>query len=196
MRGNKDPSGSGHYDKDGKWIRTQIKPTYDPTGRFNIGTDFVSGSAAIDLSDSAKPQTIAGPAESISKPADIYCAVCSITVSAKSEMAKHLSGIKHAKKLKATGASPPPPPQQQPLNDTIARSVMKAGIDGRATGSVAAIAGDMSIFRTPSGKYYCRRCDSTIEDAHAFGQHLQSKKHARAVSPKRETTTTTTAERR
>lgn len=201
MMGNAYPRGSGHYDKDGKWIRTPIKPLYDPTGRFNIGIAFIKptepctvGATTFDVPPADGHELLALPAlppppSIVNRPADVYCAVCNIAVSAKTEMAKHLAGTKHAKKLKASGASPVPPAPEWPTaagtaaGDTIARSVMQK----------APAFGDISVYRTPTGKYYCRRCNLTIEDAHTFGQHLQSKKHARATSPKRDATTVSVA---
>lgn len=36
---------------------------------------------------------------------------------------------------------------------------------------------DLSIYRTPSGKYYCQPCDVTVNSQAQFLQHSESKKH-------------------
>lgn len=39
---------------------------------------------------------------------------------------------------------------------------------------------DISIYRTPSGFFYCKPCDVTIPNEVLFNQHLDSKKHIKA----------------
>uniref|UniRef100_T1IPM5 C2H2-type domain-containing protein n=1 Tax=Strigamia maritima TaxID=126957 RepID=T1IPM5_STRMM len=36
---------------------------------------------------------------------------------------------------------------------------------------------DFSMFRTPSGKYYCSTCNITLNSESQFSQHFDSKKH-------------------
>lgn len=36
---------------------------------------------------------------------------------------------------------------------------------------------DNSIYRTPSGSYYCKACNITLTNEIMFNQHLDSKKH-------------------
>ena len=36
---------------------------------------------------------------------------------------------------------------------------------------------DFSMYRTPSGKYYCSACNMTLNSDVQFAQHIESKKH-------------------
>lgn len=186
LNGRKQPAGSGYYDDNGTWVRTILNPASDPSGRFNIGVSFVSGTDATPVNNSssssgdgtAAPTTVVASQYNGDEPmpaapnTDVFCAVCQITVSAKSEMAKHLEGGRHARKLKAAGA-PPHAPDGAAV-DTIARSL-------RAPKSAGSTIGDHSVNRTPSGQFYCKPCNLTVSDEHTFEQHLGSKKHAKVV---------------
>lgn len=41
---------------------------------------------------------------------------------------------------------------------------------------------DISIYRTPSGYFYCKPCDVTIPNEVLFNQHLDGKKHIKACA--------------
>ncbi|KAK6640456.1 hypothetical protein RUM44_012150 [Polyplax serrata] len=41
---------------------------------------------------------------------------------------------------------------------------------------------DLSIYRTPSGKYYCRSCNLTVNSQAQFIQHTESRKHKHRVT--------------
>ncbi|KAJ6645886.1 Zinc finger matrin-type protein 3 [Pseudolycoriella hygida] len=155
------PHGSGYYGPDGKWIRVQTKVAADPTGRFNIGETFIKNT---------EPQAPPPPptAESDS---DKYCSLCSVFVTSQAHMQLHLQGAKHAKKLRAAGA----PPYSADGQDTILQSIdikqSKPNPKKR----------DISIYRTPSGLFYCKPCDVTIPNELLFHQHLDGKKHIKAT---------------
>lgn len=40
---------------------------------------------------------------------------------------------------------------------------------------------DYSIYRTPTGSYYCKTCNITLSTELMFVQHLGSKKHSKNV---------------
>lgn len=41
---------------------------------------------------------------------------------------------------------------------------------------------DLSVFRTPSGFFYCKLCNMTVNSEIQFKQHLNSKNHAKKLS--------------
>ena len=46
---------------------------------------------------------------------------------------------------------------------------------------------DFSMYRTPSGKYYCSCCNLTLNSEVQFAQHMESKKHKSNQAAKRST---------
>jgi Zinc-finger double-stranded RNA-binding len=40
---------------------------------------------------------------------------------------------------------------------------------------------DISIYRTPSGQFYCGTCDLTVVSENLMLQHLDSKKHIKTL---------------
>lgn len=98
----------------------------------------------------------------------VFCKVCQIAVTSAAVMETHLKGLKHIKKLKSVGRMPPP-------------SSAKGGCSSE---SILAILtnpqpqqNDWSLYRMPSGKYYCKTCNSIMADEKLFSQHWYGKKH-------------------
>lgn len=128
-----------------------------------------------------------------------YCEICNISVTSEIHMKLHLNGQKHAKKLRLLGAPPhadkddtvsqslmsPPPPSTQPIL-AGSKNKNKSSDDGYADAmSTAAYANqkcDYSVYRTPSGQYYCQVCDITVVSEVLLSQHFNSKKHYRNVA--------------
>jgi len=106
-----------------------------------------------------------------------YCKICNITVTSSAQMQVHLEGNKHGKKLKTLGA----PPYAKP-GDSILSCYEKL-YDNTNQQSKYNIRNDVSIFRTPSGHYYCKHCNLTLESVHIFSQHLKSKNHLKKFNP-------------
>ncbi|XP_037076168.1 uncharacterized protein LOC119097220 [Pollicipes pollicipes] len=46
---------------------------------------------------------------------------------------------------------------------------------------------DFSIYKTPSGKFYCLPCNLTMNSETQFAQHFESKKHKSEVAKQRST---------
>ncbi|XP_049294545.1 uncharacterized protein LOC125769759 [Anopheles funestus] len=93
-----------------------------------------------------------------------FCLICETSVTSRSEMVTHLKGAKHVKKARAMGVIV----RTTPYNafDTILRSL-----------SVPARQTDWSLYRMPSGKFYCKTCNLIVSDEKLFGQHWYGKKH-------------------
>lgn len=107
----------------------------------------------------------------------VFCKVCQIAVTSSAVMETHLKGLKHLKKLKSVGRLPPP-------------SSAKGGC---STESILSILtnpqpqqNDWSLYRMPSGKYYCKTCNSIMADEKLFSQHWYGKKHKLKVKQEME----------
>lgn len=109
----------------------------------------------------------------------------------ETQMKAHLEGSKHAKKLRAMNAPP-----YTSSNDTLLKSVnesiqqsnqiQQTATTNNSTSSIQTTTitstnpsqkQDISIYRTPSGSFYCQACDITLAQETLFNQHLNSKKH-------------------
>lgn len=157
------------------------KVTADPTGRFHIGTSFVPATKASSATLDNSAETVAAVGQStavVTDDPDKYCKVCEISVTSGPQMQAHLSGTKHAKKLKLLGEPP-----HASKNDTILKSLESKQRSGDVSVAVALAHNkrDNSIYRTPSGSYYCKPCDVTITTEVVFNQHLDSKKHIKTM---------------
>ncbi|ETN57747.1 hypothetical protein AND_010673 [Anopheles darlingi] len=94
-----------------------------------------------------------------------FCLICETSVTSRSEMLMHIKGAKHIKKARTMGVMV----RTTPFNpsDTILKSATKPTV--RQT--------DWSLFRMPSGKFYCKTCNLIVADEKLFGQHWYGKKH-------------------
>lgn len=122
-----------------------------------------------------------------------YCKLCDISVTSEMHMRLHLAGAKHAKKLRQLGEPPyteePPHTLSQCILDGSIqnRPKMKAITNGNATEhSVGATTPliDYSVFRTPSGQYYCQVCDLSVTSEVTLSQHFASKRHLKTTKRK------------
>lgn len=121
------------------------------------------------------------PAIELSK----YCKLCDISVTSEMHMRLHLAGAKHAKKLRQLGEPPysevPHTLSQCILEETTTKrpkNINTTAVDGGAN------ALDYSVFRTPSGQYYCQTCDLSVTSEVTLGQHFASKRHMKAIKRK------------
>ena len=66
-------------------------------------------------------------------------------------------------------------------NDTILQS-LEVGSNSihTITASLSPTVRDNSIYRTPSGSFYCKPCNVTLATEVLFNQHLDSKKHIKS----------------
>lgn len=89
-------------------------------------------------------------------------------------MINHLTGSRHAKRLRAAEIAPYTPNADR---DTIMKCVRESIIELMPT--IKQMQRDTSINRTPSGQFYCKTCNVTLDTEMNFKQHLESKKHRR-----------------
>lgn len=133
----------------------------------------------------AQLQILNAPAIELNK----YCKLCDISVTSEMHMRLHLAGAKHAKKLRQLGEPPysevPHTLSQCILEETTTKRPknINTTIDG-GSGGGGVNALDYSVFRTPSGQYYCQTCDLSVTSEVTLGQHFASKRHMKAIKRK------------
>uniref|UniRef100_A0A1B6DTM1 C2H2-type domain-containing protein n=1 Tax=Clastoptera arizonana TaxID=38151 RepID=A0A1B6DTM1_9HEMI len=147
--------------------RQKIDVSYDPSGRFGIGSNFVSDSSVDDQNQIVVPKL---------KP-KFYCDLCNVQAVDENQLQQHMKGVKHFKALRTkTPASVIPAPVNPA--DSILTSVCKT--DEACKPKI-----DASMHRTPTGHYYCQVCNMTMNSEDQFVQHSESKKHKTKLSLKK-----------
>lgn len=109
-----------------------------------------------------------------------YCDICKVGAPSQEQLDMHLNGKNHKKKMgKSMGGvdnndletiqkrmqfkeSVMQKLQKKPRNEIFAKRIARP---------------DYSIYRTPSGCYYCTHCNITVNNEAQFEQHNLSKKH-------------------
>uniref|UniRef100_A0A1A9VRK9 C2H2-type domain-containing protein n=1 Tax=Glossina austeni TaxID=7395 RepID=A0A1A9VRK9_GLOAU len=179
------PSGAGYYDSEGRWVRTASKQSVkvpNDGGRYGIGEQFkVSNSSSANSNSSidVKPNV-----ETSNQPDNLlFCSMCSVSVTSALQMAMHLNGIKHKKKLQKTGGESTKVANEsntdQPattcfqLQENVLSTVLQAD-------STTTDPSDLSMYRTPSGQFYCKVCNTTMTNVPSLQQHLSGKRHLKA----------------
>lgn len=110
-----------------------------------------------------------------------YCEKCDISVTSEDHMRLHLSGAKHNKKLRQLG-EPPYTESVATLSQCISNEVQT-----QRPKNVHVLDGgnqDYSVFRTPSGNYYCQVCDLSVKSEVTLANHFASKRHMKTAKRK------------
>ncbi|XP_055533396.1 uncharacterized protein LOC129723292 [Wyeomyia smithii] len=110
----------------------------------------------------------------------VFCKVCQIAVTSATVMETHLKGTKHLKKLKSVGRLPPANKTGAPAQSIL--SILHKQVKQN----------DWSLYRMPSGKFYCKSCNIILADEKLFSQHWYGKKHKLKVKQEMEELTGTT----
>ncbi|KAF5284138.1 hypothetical protein FQR65_LT00138 [Abscondita terminalis] len=90
---------------------------------------------------------------------NLRCQLCNVSVTSEQQMMLHINGSRHKKKLQV----------QEPMKSTD-DTILSSLVDNVAKT-------DLSVFRTPTGFYYCNPCNLTLNSEIQFKQHLDSKRH-------------------
>lgn len=107
-----------------------------------------------------------------------FCDLCKVGAPSQQQMDMHLNGKNHMAKMKKSmgGVS------NDDL-DTISKRIKLKGNILAAVSKPKPIFNsgkkrtDYSVFRTPSGQYYCAACNISLNSENQFAQHQMSKKH-------------------
>ncbi|KAB0790952.1 hypothetical protein PPYR_02752 [Photinus pyralis] len=150
------PAGRGQYDGFGNWIRTS---TVVPKPHDSFGVDFVI------------PEEI--KIERHLRQDGLRCYVCNVCVTSEQQLEIHKNGSKHKKKMKLLEVPQSPVEAPHPHHDNTILSTLSCPSISKK---------DLSVFRTPSGFYYCNPCNLTLNSEVQFKQHLDSKKHKKKAN--------------
>ncbi|EDW82250.2 uncharacterized protein Dwil_GK25698 [Drosophila willistoni] len=184
------PSGAGYYTNEGKWVRTGSKvgetlhlQQQPPTDRrFGIGVMFIAEEQQQQQQE--QPLMVVDPSHIPVSPAasgaslydSLTCDICKINVTSPSQMQMHCEGSKHQKNLRNASGNPSAmEQQQQPLSSLPESSLLSAAVTENFD------VGDLSMYRTPSGSYYCKLCNKYMNHVTILQQHLIGKKHIKMV---------------
>ncbi|XP_042876683.1 zinc finger matrin-type protein 3-like isoform X2 [Penaeus japonicus] len=157
------PLKAGYYNKEtGKWQRMPPDPRVS-VERIDLNLEPTSDDGTGSSSDKQLDP------DGVKERGRFYCEMCSVSATSQEQLDGHLVGQRHMKAVRATAkkastAVPGP-------TDSILASVIKADEVKKPKSK------DFSIYRTPSGKYYCAPCDLTLNSESQFAQHVESKKH-------------------
>lgn len=133
--------------------------------------------------DSSNTTTISTTQNTTVDDPTLFCSYCNISVTSALQMTMHLSGSKHKKKLKLAGIDPDTVNisaetvssiLETPVQDNVLLSAIKE--------EVRADPNDLSMYRTPSGQYYCKTCNTSMSHMSGLEQHLKGKRHLKKLT--------------
>ncbi|KAL5276495.1 hypothetical protein ACFFRR_001990 [Megaselia abdita] len=121
------------------------------------------------------------------------CEVCKVKLNSLNDFTIHCSGRKHKRQIAGVRTMFPdykdPADLFGPQSATTLNSISKRpsedvqALEAEQQAKKAKIDMDskISIYRTPSGSFYCKNCNITINDKNHFEGHLKSKRHLSAL---------------
>ncbi|XP_043516849.1 zinc finger protein 346-like [Frieseomelitta varia] len=145
----------------------------DPSGRFGIGTAFQAevqstpAQPAVPDGTNTVPAPATGPIYTPPPyPTPLRCDLCGVSANRQDQLETHKRGARHLRMLRMNGLPVPEPATESEVTPTIPVPI------------------DYSIYRTPSGQYYCAPCNVSLNSESTFAQHMESKKHKNQSNPK------------
>ncbi|KAL3271077.1 hypothetical protein HHI36_021576 [Cryptolaemus montrouzieri] len=183
VMGKKQPSGKGHYDANGKWVRDKVE-------KIPVLAD---GEDTFGLAFRKKPESSSAPAAPSTDPADkpepgqFTCSICNVSCTCQEQINMHFNGARHKKKLKSLGIRPEnfEPPQETKVEGASETSNTEEKTPtGDAKDAEEVTRNDFSKYKTPSGYYYCGQCNLALNSEIQLQQHLTSKNHLKNGSKK------------
>jgi len=107
-----------------------------------------------------------------------FCDLCKVGAPSQSQIDMHLNGKNHKSKMKRSMGGVlnndlETIQKRVQLKDNILSAVSK----NRSPGNLVKRKPDYSVYRTPSGQYYCAACNISLNSESQFSQHQVSKKH-------------------
>ncbi|XP_028145637.1 zinc finger protein 346 [Diabrotica virgifera virgifera] len=160
VMGYKLPTGSGHYNNEGKWVRKSTTKVVLKDGEDGFGQDFREKKPETTIISTTTPTPkTSQPSSTTGK---YKCSICDIGTTCQEQLNIHFQGQKHKKKLRQLG-----------INDPNI-------LEGDFTEHPA----DLHLYRTPSGDYYCPSCNITLSSGVQFKIHIKGKSHFKKQSQK------------
>ncbi|KAJ8917301.1 hypothetical protein NQ315_002319 [Exocentrus adspersus] len=160
LLGHRPPAGKGFYNVEGKWVRQSTqKGAKLADGEDNFGMDFKP----------SKPVVVSPPPTTDGTKHKFLCEVCNVAATCAEQLEMHYKGQKHNKKLRQIGVNP------AGLYPQKAAPADNQGNDAEAAKPLDNV--NLSVYRTPSGDFYCPLCNITLNSESQFKLHLRGKGH-------------------
>ncbi|XP_017066427.1 zinc finger matrin-type protein 3 [Drosophila eugracilis] len=161
------PSGSGHYDESGKWVRAGSKVegggVNSSDGRYGIGIEFTkTESSTKEAPKEEVPQKVLIKSDDKQR----TCTLCNIVVTSAPQMQMHVAGARHQKNMRNAVQDPPGDVSLPEAPLPVAEKLT---------------AEELALYRTPIGQYYCKPCNMIMNHVTTLQQHLVGKKHLKAI---------------
>ncbi|XP_057664151.1 zinc finger matrin-type protein 4 isoform X2 [Diorhabda carinulata] len=165
IMGYKMPAGRGYYNDEGKWVRSGPSKKLElKDGEDTFGQDFRKDK--IEIGVAAIPASVA-QSQTQSK---FHCSICNVGTTCQEQLDIHFHGQKHKKKLRQLGiyddSAGPQSTQRESAPDQVVTDM------------------NLSVYRTPSGDYYCPSCNLTLSSGIQFRLHIKGKQHIKKSSMK------------
>ncbi|XP_037076071.1 zinc finger matrin-type protein 3-like [Pollicipes pollicipes] len=118
-------------------------------------------------------------------PSKFFCHICNVSATCQLQLDTHINGSKHKLQARKLGLPLPEPPPVEPTaaGEQAAQDETTSATEPPAKRPHK----DFSIYKTPSGKFYCLPCNLTMNSETQFAQHFESKKHKSEVAKQRST---------
>ncbi|SPP89886.1 zinc finger matrin-type protein 3 [Drosophila guanche] len=154
----------------GDWVRTDTK-LKDLSFLNDIARSELPAEEplALTLNQANRPAVVEENAEASRR---VECSLCQIKVTSSGQMEMHVKGAKHQKNLRKMSMEPD-------IEMDAAPDVSEGSIAASLGEELSAA--DQSMYRTPTGGYYCEPCKKLMNHATTLQQHLCGKKHLRTV---------------
>lgn len=121
------------------------------------------------------------------------CEVCKVKLNSLNDFSIHCNGRKHKRQI--AGVRTMYPDYKDPAEQLGAQSASLNSISKRPLEEMPSLEMEqqakksktqdldskISIYRTPSGSFYCKNCNITISERNHFEGHLKSKRHLAAL---------------
>lgn len=146
----------------------------DSTGRFGIGMAFQADAQSAPTAAPVAPDVTAAAPNPAAAPSiytassfliPLRCDLCGVSANRQDQLETHKRGARHLRMLKLNGLTVPEAVENENVSN-VSEPI------------------DYSIYRTPSGQYYCAPCNLSLNSETTFAQHVESKKHKNQSNPK------------
>lgn len=166
----------GRRARPSKKSQNQNQYQLDPSGRFGIGLAFQPEVQSPPAQQPTVPDGASAAPAPGKPPGSIYtpppyltplrCDLCGVSANRQDQLETHKRGARHLRMLRLNGL---------PVPELASESEAAPATPGPI---------DYSIYRTPSGQYYCAPCNLSLNSESTFAQHVESKKHKNQSNPK------------
>ncbi|KAJ8953701.1 hypothetical protein NQ314_007310 [Rhamnusium bicolor] len=168
LTGWRPPAGRGFYNDEGKWVRQSVKKVTLADGEDTFGLAFRTNKP-----ETPKPVVPVATTSTNGTSSKFHCEVCNVGATCQEQIEMHFKGQKHQKKMKQLGLQPH---FVTPNLSTKQCNTAETSFSSKGTDNI-----NLSVYRTPSGDFYCPTCNLTLNSEPQFKIHLRSKGHMKKI---------------